>query len=291
MLRAVLLGPKGQLGTDIRGLNESCDQPLDITCIGRSQLDLSDLDATARALRNLEFHVLINCSSYHKTDEVERNADLAFRINAHLVRLLSEICMDKKARFVHFSTDYVFGGGGHSEPIPEVAAKAPINVYGASKCMGENLAALVGCDTLILRVASLFGVAGASGKGGNFVETMLRLGKERGLLNVVNDQYMSPTATADVADATLKLIGVGAPAGIWHVVNTGAASWYDFAKQIVACSGIAAEVNPIQSSDYPTPARRPSYSVLSNSKLGSALGEIRTWKEALKDYMIAKGYG
>jgi dTDP-4-dehydrorhamnose reductase len=199
--------------------------------------------------------------------------------------------MDKKARFVHFSTDYVFGGGGHSEPIPEVAAKAPINVYGASKCMGENLAALVGCDTLILRVASLFGVAGASGKGGNFVETMLRLGKERGLLNVVNDQYMSPTATADVADATLKLIGVGAPAGIWHVVNTGAASWYDFAKQIVACSGIAAEVNPIQSSDYPTPARRPSYSVLSNSKLGSALGEIRTWKEALKDYMIAKGYG
>src|SRR5262245_2973129 len=186
-MKAVLLGPNGQLGSDIRATNQKKGEPLSITPIDRTKVDLGDIGAAAAVIRSLDFECLINCSSYHKTDEVEQNAPLAFAINAHLVRALAEICLEKKARFIHISTDYVFGGQQKRIPLTESDAKAPINVYGASKGMGEDLALLVGGDVLVLRVASLFGTAGASGKGGNFVETMIRLAKEKGRLRVVAD--------------------------------------------------------------------------------------------------------
>jgi dTDP-4-dehydrorhamnose reductase len=289
-MKAVLLGPNGQLGTDIRVQNQQRGEPLTITPVDRTALDLTDLDATARLLRDLDFSCLINCSSYHKTDEVEQNPPLAFKINAHLVQKLAEICIDKKARFVHVSTDYVFGGQPKKEPLSEVDGKAPINVYGASKGMGEDLALLTGGDVLILRVASLFGVAGASGKGGNFVETMIRLGREKGTLRVVADQTMSPTATADVATALLDMLEAGISPGIWNVVNSGAATWHDLASRIVERSGIAASVIPIASCEYPTPAKRPPYSVLDNSKLSGAVGPMRSWEDALDSYLVAKGH-
>jgi dTDP-4-dehydrorhamnose reductase len=289
-MKAILLGPNGQLGTDIRVQNQQRGEPLTITPVDRAALDLTDLDATARLLRGLDFSCLINCSSYHKTDEVEQNPPLAFKINAHLVQKLAEICIDKKARFVHVSTDYVFGGQPKKQPLSEVDGKAPINVYGASKGMGEDLALLTGGDVLILRVASLFGVAGASGKGGNFVETMIRLGREKGTLRVVADQTMSPTATADVASALLDMLEAGISPGIWNVVNSGAATWHDLASRIVERSGVAASVIPIASCEYPTPAKRPPYSVLDNSKLSGAVGPMRSWEDALDSYLVAKGH-
>ncbi|NNC27446.1 sugar nucleotide-binding protein, partial [Salinisphaera sp. USBA-960] len=142
--------------------------------VGRDRLELADFDRVRELLSTADFDVLVNCSSYHKTDEVEGNAQQAFAINAHLVALLAELAQAKSARFVHVSTDYVFGGQDKREPLDEGDARAPVNVYGASKAMGEDLARLACDNTLILRVASLFGVAGASGKGGNFVETMIR---------------------------------------------------------------------------------------------------------------------
>lgn len=152
------------------------------------------------------------------------------------------------------------------------------------------MALLAGADVLILRVASLFGVAGASGKGGNFVETMIRAGRERGELRVVSDQIMSPTASADVAGALLTLLLKQAPSGVWHVVNSGAASWYEFACRIIERARVAAAVTAVPSAAYPTEAKRPPYSVLSNSKLAAAAGPMRPWQEALDDYLIAKGY-
>ncbi len=290
LLKAILLGPNSQLGTDIRSANERQKEPISITPVARAQVDLSDIDFAIRVLYDLDFDVLINCSSYHKTDEVERNAGLAFTINAHLVHRLAELCQERKARLVHFSTDYVFGGQTEREPLAENAAKAPLNVYGASKGMGEDLALLTGADILILRVASLFGVAGASGKGGNFVETMIRVGRERGALRVVSDQIMSPTGTADVANALLTLLLEQAPSGVWHVVNSGAASWYDFACRIVERAGVKATVISVSSGAYPTFARRPSYSVLSTAKLASAIGHMRLWQDALDAYLEVKGY-
>ena len=289
-MKAVLLGPNGQLGSDIQAANAAIGSRLSITPVGRAQIDLEDLDRTTLLLRNTPFDVLINCASYHKTDEVERNAQRAFTINAHLVQRLAEICAEKRARFVHFSTDYVFGSNDKREPLCELDTKAPLNVYGASKDMGENLTLQVGSDVLVLRVASLFGVAGSSGKGGNFVETMIRFGRERGELKVVADQFMSPTATADVADALLRLVHAGVEAGIYHVVNSGKASWHEFACRIVQFAGVDARVIPIASAEFATPAKRPPYSVLSNAKVGGLIGPMRSWEEALESYLEAKGH-
>ena len=289
-MRTVLLGPNGQLGNDIQAANVKSGESLSIVPVSRSTLDLSDLDAASQFLNRLEFDCLINCSSYHKTDEVERNAQAAFTINAHLVQRLGEICLRKKARLVHISTDYVFGGQPKRSPIPESDCKMPINVYGASKAMGEDLALMTGADVLIVRVASLFGVAGASGKGGNFVETMIRMGREKGTLRVVSDQLMSPTATADIAQAIVTMIRRKVPPGLWHAVNFGSASWYDFAAQIIAQTKVAANVIPVATAEYPTIAKRPPYSVLDNSKLVTAIGPIRPWQDALNAYLVAKGY-
>jgi len=289
-MRTVLLGPCGQLGSDILAANVRRGEPLAIMPVDRATVDLTDLAAAAAVLQEADFDCLINCASYHKTDEVEENAQLAFKINAHLVRTLSELCAAKGARFVHISTDYVFGAQTKRTPLNEDDGKAPVNVYGASKAMGEDLALLSGADVLILRVASLFGVAGASGKGGNFVETMIRLAKEKGKLTVVADQVMSPTATADIADVLLTMLADGVPPGIWNVVNSGAATWYDFARRIVARAVPDATVAPVSSSEYRTAARRPSYSVLDNAKVSAALGPMRPWQEALDRYLLAKGH-
>jgi dTDP-4-dehydrorhamnose reductase len=288
MMRTLLLGPNGQLGSDIRAAGSRKYPSIEIAPVDRAAVDLSDIDAAAGHLRPIRFDCLINCSGYHRTDEVERNAQLAFAMNAHLVRRLAEICGEKNARLVHISTDYVFGGQSKRTPLTEDDACAAVNVYGASKAMGEALALSSGADVLVARVASLFGVAGSSGKGGNFVETMIRLAAEKGRVSVVSDQWMSPTSTADIAEALLALIARGAPAGIWHIVNSGAATWHDFAVRIVERCGIRAEVVAIDTGAYPTTAKRPTYSVLDNGKLAGALGPMRHWRDALDDYLVRK---
>lgn len=289
-MKILLLGPNGQLGTDIRAANAALATPAEIIPLGREVVDLSNIDAASAAIAAHDFDVLVNASSYHKTDEVEGNAQLAFTINAHLVRRLAEIAGDKNARLVHVSTDYVFGGQASRSPLTEAEGKAPLNIYGASKGMGEDLALTSGADVLVLRVASLFGVAGASGKGGNFVETMIRFGRDRKRLTVVADQVMSPTSTADIASTLFSLLSKDVDSGVWHVVNAGQASWYEFAKRIIDRASVDAEVLPIPSSDYPTPARRPAYSVLDTAKLAAAVGAMRPWEEALDAYLVAKGY-
>ena len=289
-MKTILLGPNGQLGTDVQAANLRKGGWLSLTPIGRSSLDLCDIEAATKFLRESDFDCLINCSSYHRTDEVERNAQLAFTINTHLVQRLAQICFEKQARLVHVSTDYVFGGQLKRVPLTESDCKAPVNVYAASKGMGEDLAMLTGAKVWVLRVASLFGIAGASGKGGNFVETMIRIGKEKGILRVVADQTMSPTSTKDIAEVIIGMLQKDVAPGIWNVVNSGAASWYEFAKQIISRSDIKASVLPIDSSEFPTAARRPVYSVLDNTKLCNALGSIRAWQDALDEYLIAKRY-
>jgi dTDP-4-dehydrorhamnose reductase len=288
-MRVILLGANGQLGTDIRTA-ASREGGLDVVPVDRAAVDCSDLDAAGQFLRGRSFDCIINCTGYHKTDEVERNAQHAFIVNAHLVQQLAEICAAKNARLVQVSTDYVFGGQQKRSPLTESDSPAPLNVYGASKAMGEALALSSGADVLVVRVASLFGVAGSSGKGGNFVETIIRLGKENGFVRVVADQHMSPTSTLDAADAIVGLLTNGAERGIWHVVNSGGATWHEFAARIVRQAGISAEVVAVRSEAYATVAKRPPYSVLDNAKLASAGWTMRHWNEALDDYLVRKGH-
>ncbi len=291
-MKVLLLGANGQLGGDIRRAHEAADAPFELILLGRDQLDVAG-PAVAETLAGLDFDALINCTSYHKTDEVEDNATLGFAVNAHGVAAMAEVCAAKRAKFLHISTDYVFGGDpARNTPLAEDAAMAPVNVYGASKAMGETLARLANPDALILRVASLFGVDGASGKGGNFVETMIRFGREKGKLRVVEDQIMSPTATADIATAILGLLQRDAAPGRYHVVNSGGGvSWFEFARAIIEAAGVDAVVDPCPSSEYATRARRPAYSALDNSRLAAMLGApMPDWRDALGRYLTAKGH-
>lgn len=288
-MRVLLLGAGGQLGHDIRRAHGEAGEPFELLALGRERLDLAAPDRVEAALAELRFDALVNCTGYHRTDEAEDNAALAFAVNAHAVAALARACAARRARFVHIGTDYVFGGdAGRTRPLAEGEPMAPVNVYGASKAMGETLALLAWEDVVVLRVASLFGTAGASGKGGNFVETMIRAGREKGALSVVCDQTMSPTATADVAPAVLRALAEGLPAGVYHAVNGGQATWFAFAREILRQAGVAAEVEPCSSDDWPTRARRPRYSALDNGRLAARLGPMPPWQEALGRYLAAR---
>lgn len=288
-MKALLLGATGQLGRDIMRAHKQAGEPFALSPLPRERLDLTAPEAAAQALDNLEFDALVNCAACHNTDEVEDNANLAFAVNAHAVGVLARACAKRGARFIHISTDYVFGGDkGRAQPLREDDPVAPVNVYGASKALGENLARLEGGDVVILRVASLFGVAGANDKGGNFVETMIRLGREKETLRVVDDQIMSPTATADAAAAILRILTRGCPAGTYHAVNGGAVSWFEFAQAILRGVKASGTVTPCSSGDYPTRALRPRYTALDNAKFAAAVGPMPTWQDALGRYLQAR---
>ena len=283
--RIALFGANGQLGSDIRAL--AAQRDLDLVPVTRDQLDASDPAAT---FEDLKFDIAINCVAVTRVDDCEKDPAPAVAINAHFAGRLAKACAAKGARLIQVSTDYVYGGQAQREPLSEAVGRAPVNVYGATKGLGEDLARLEHDDVIVARVASLFGVAGASGKGGNFVETMLRFGQERGRLTVVADQIMSPTASWDAGEAILDLITAEAAAGDYHVVNSGVASWWDFASRIIERAGVTAEVAPIPTREFPTPARRPPYSALSNAKLSAAIGRpMPHWTDALDRYLRAKG--
>jgi len=283
-VKLLLLGSRGQLGSDlVRAAAREDD--FGVQGLERSALDVRDTEKLRAALAEHSFDALVNCTSYHNTDAAESNAALALEVNAHAVEVMAECCRRKRARFVHVSTDYVFGGIPAERPLTEDAPAAPLNIYGLSKSYGETLVRHSGADALVLRVASLFGAAGARSKAGNFVESMIRLGKERGALRVVADQQMSPTSSADAAAMLLGLLRKGAPPGIYHAVNSGHASWFQFAEEILRRAEVKAELSAISSGEYATAARRPAYSVLCNAKLAAILGPPRPWQNALDDYL------
>ena len=290
-LKVLLLGPDGQLGHDIRRAHAALDDAFDLVSLPRTKLDLAAVESIEHVLGGQQFDALVNCAAYTQVDLAEDDAAAAFAVNAHAVQAMARICADKGARLLHVSTDYVFGGdSSRRRPLREDDPIAPLNVYGASKAMGETLACLASDDVVILRTASLFGVAGAGGKGGNFIETMIRLARERGVLRVVDDQAMSPTASADVAGVLLRMLVDGCAPGIYHVVNGGSATWFEFACEIVRRVGVAADVTPCTSEDYPARAARPRYSVLDSAKVTAALGAMPAWQDALDQYLGNKGH-
>jgi dTDP-4-dehydrorhamnose reductase len=289
-MKVLLLGANGQLGYDLLREQEQHFNDIEISALHRNDLDVAKLDDIAAVIARREFAILINCTSYTRVDDAEAHASEAVRINAQAPVRMAAACREKGARFVHVSTDYVFDGQAH-RPYVETDSPAPLNVYGASKFLGETLVRREYAEgSLIARTASLFGVAGASGKGGNFVETMLRIAKEKGEVRVVNDVVMSPTGTADAGRAILSLMRSQAAPGVYHVVNSGEASWFEFAQEIIRLAGIPARVVPIASKEFPAAAVRPSYSVLNNDKAQAIAGRIPCWQDALARYMKSKGH-
>ena len=250
-MKILLLGSNGQLGSDIEKIiKKDLSRNASLLMYTRDNLDVENLEDISNKLSKIHFDVLINCTSYHDTSEVESNATKAIVVNSHAVREMAKICQSKGSKFIQISTDYVFSGESKI-PYTEKACPAPINVYGLSKYMGEILAKQMCNDTYIIRVASLFGISGASGKkGGNFVETIIKLAREKEEIRVVNDVRMSPTSTLTVARGITVLLENNVSPGVFHIVNSGNATWCEFAKKIVDRIGIDTKVIPVSSDEY-----------------------------------------
>jgi dTDP-4-dehydrorhamnose reductase len=270
----VVLGSAGQLGRDLI-------PRLDGEVIGltRARADLTRAETLQSTLSELRPDVVISCAAYNFVDKAESEADAAFAVNAWGVRALASICRELGCTLVHFSTDYVFGlDDGRRTPYTEADAPGPISVYGLSKLAGEYLIRSLCPKHLIIRTCGLYGVWGSGGKGGNFVETMLRLAGQGKPLRVVADQICTPSYTVDVATATAALLTTGRH-GVCHITNSDSCSWHEFAAAIFELTGIKADLTPIASAEYQAAARRPSYSVLASTE------PLRPWRDALAAYL------
>jgi dTDP-4-dehydrorhamnose reductase len=284
-VRYAVLGAAGQLGRDL------CPRlPGEVVSLGRDRADLTRPEALRGALDEVAPDVVVNCAAYNFVDRAESEPPAAFAVNAWGVRDLALWCRERGQLLVHFSSDYVFGlDGTRRTPWSEADAPGPVSVYGLSKLAGEYVVRSTCPAHLVVRTCGLYGVWGSGGKGGNFVETMLRLAAAGKPLRVVADQVCAPSYTADVADATVALLAAGCR-GLFHVTNAGACSWHEFARAIFDLAGVAADLAAITSQEFGAPARRPAYSVLAPLALTAAgLMPLRPWREALAAYLGERG--
>jgi dTDP-4-dehydrorhamnose reductase len=281
----LILGAGGQLAGDI-GLGLS-QRGRPWSGLAHRQLDIRDRSAVAVAIDRFAPSVVINTAAYHRVDEVESHGQLAFAVNAVGSKNVADACHMQGIKMVHISTDYVFSGSAHV-PYTESDCPEPINVYGASKLAAEHLVQAILPDSLIVRTAGLYGLAGSSSKRGNFVETMLRVAREEGRASVVTDQVSSPTSTADLAGKIIEMIDEDCE-GLYHVVNSGHCSWFEFAEAIFELEHASVSLSPRTSDEFPTPARRPRFSALACDTLASAgLSDMRPWRAALQDYLTQR---
>lgn len=279
-MRIAVLGSQGQLGRDLIPR-----LPGDVVSVPRAGGDLARPDTLRATIAELKPAVVVNCAAYNFVDKAETEPDAAFKVNADGVRHLADACRDIGARLVHVSTDYVFGlDEGRTEPLGEDAPPGPVSAYGLSKLTGEYWVRMRCPRHLVVRTCGLYGVWGSGGKGGNFVETMLRVAGEGKPLKVVGDQHCTPTSTADLADAIVQLIA-NRVTGVVHVTNAGATTWHEFAAEIFRLAGVTADLTAISSAEFGAPARRPGYSVLACHRLNDAGIRMRPWQEALAAYL------
>jgi dTDP-4-dehydrorhamnose reductase len=284
MSSILLIGANGQLGSDL--LKTSGDRK--VISMTRSDLDIGDYGRVAKVLGETRPDVVVNTAAFVNVEECEIHKEMAYAVNSKAVMHLATQSERIGARLVHISTDYVFDGSRRS-PYPEDAPTRPVNVYGKSKLKGEQHVRTICRRHLIVRSSGLYGVAGSSGKGGNFVRTMLRLGKEKGQVSVVTDQVLGPTNTADLARAVWWLVDQEAQ-GVFHASNSGSCSWFEFARAIFELRRMDVAVHPIDSATLGYRARRPPYSVLDNGKLMKAgYSGMRPWRDALASHLESLG--
>lgn len=287
-LKVALIGANGQLGSDIVSHFSQSDR-YQFTALTRADVDITQAESVQKVLTSQKFDVVINSAAYVRVDDCEQEVETAFKVNAFGALNVARACRKIDALSVYISTDYVFRGD-QSSAYTESDLPDPINIYGASKFAGENLVRQTTLRSLILRISSVFGKAGASGKGGNFIETIIKKAKVGDPLKVVNDMFMSPTYTYDAARLLDELLQSGAT-GVIHGANTGICSWYEFASQALRLANISHPIESIPASTFPTKATRPMNSALISDRLDSITTlKMRPWQEALTAYLTEKSY-
>ena len=285
-MKVAILGANGQLGSDLVEVFGAEAVPLT-----HRDLDVTDHESL-KILNELEPEVIINTAAYVRVDDAEVEVEKAFRVNAIGALNIAKVCNEINAVNVYISTDYVFDGA-KGEPYEEEDVPNPINVYGLSKYIGEIFTRNYSEKYYVIRVASLYGKAGAEGKGGNFVDYMIQMAKNEAEITVVDDTFMSSTCTKDVSRMLKRFLDLDLdleikPAfGVYHIVNEGYCNWYDFTKEIFNILGWDAQIQitPIKSSKLKRLARRPIFSALRNKKLDDLGLGMRNWKDALNDYL------
>ncbi len=273
-MKILILGHKGMLGHE---LVEVFKDKHELVLWDREKVDISDKEDIEKKISDLKPDVVINAAAYTAVDDAESNEELAYKVNGGAVGFVANACKNINALFVHFSTDYVFDGKnklGYNEDYP---VGKFLNVYGESKALGEKMILDIEPRYYLVRTSWLFGKYGK-----NFIETMLRLAGEGKEIRIVNDQFGSPTYAKDLAKKVRELIESQKPYGIYHITNSNTCSWYEFALKIFNSAGLNPKIKPVKSVEFPTPAKRPNYSMLINTKLSP----LRSWEEALVDYLI-----
>lgn len=271
-MRVLVTGARGMLARAL--LRELERRGHEVVGLGRDALDVTDADAVERAVREWAPDVVVQCAAYTRVDDAETDEATAFAVNAEGTRNVARACRVIGARLVYPSTDYVFDGRATSPYRPD-HPPAPLNAYGRSKLAGEAAAREAG-DWIIARTSWLYGAGGR-----NFVSTILRRAMEGTPLRVVDDQRGTPTWTGTLAVTLAGLLEADVPSGIYHTTGRGETTWYGFAREALRLAGIDADIVPVPTEAFPTPARRPRYSVLDCSSTEAVVGPLPDWREAL----------
>lgn len=280
MKTVLITGANGQLGQALKQI--AGDYPaFSFLYTDYTELDITNEEAVNAFFAEQEIHACINCAAYTAVDKAESEEELAFKLNFEAVMYLANACQAHNARFIQISTDYVFDGKKNT-PYTEEDDTDAQSIYGSSKLRGEATALSINTDTIVIRTAWLY-----SQYGVNFVKRMRELMQEKDSLNVVFDQAGTPTYAVDLAQVLLSVLSkaIDAPGtlgGVYHYSNEGVLSWYDFAIAIRDMSGLSCNIQPVTSDKYPTPAKRPAYSVFNKQKIKETFGiEVPYWKESL----------
>jgi dTDP-4-dehydrorhamnose reductase len=281
MHKILITGANGQLGWELGQLAKSYPA-FEFVLVDRSKLDLTFPETFEKIIHSIAPDCIVNTAAYTAVDKSETEKELSYTVNATAVQALASICKNLAIPFITYSTDYVFDGEA-TAPYETTTKVDPVNYYGSTKAAGEKMAMEANEDTIVIRTSWVF-----SSHGNNFVKTMMRLMKERSQLNIVADQKGRPTYAKDLAIATMKMIEAmnagKSIKGVYHYANQGETTWYDFAAKIKAIAGLSCDLQPIETKDFPTPAKRPAYSGLNTSKIEEDLAiDIPHWEAALKD--------
>ncbi|MFD1848650.1 dTDP-4-dehydrorhamnose reductase [Oceanobacillus bengalensis] len=276
-MKILVTGYTGQLGFDV--VQEGMKHNLEMFGVGSKELDITDRDAVNNYVEKLKPDAIIHCAAYTAVDKAEDEREACWNVNVDGTKNLAEVAKELGAKFLYTSTDYVFDGKGNT-PFEETDEANPINYYGLTKFEGEKIVRDTLNDSFIVRISWVFGK-----NGNNFVKTMLRLSESHDELNVVGDQFGSPTYTYDLAKLLIEMIQ-SEKYGVYHASNEGYCSWADFAEEIFKQSGKNVTVNAISTEEYPTRAKRPNNSRLSKSKLqNKGFTLLPKWQDSLAHYL------